>query len=281
MKRLTILIKIILYAILAFVAAVTLIPVVYTIFSSFKSNMEILTNSAKLLPEKFMLDNYAEAWRLADFKTYTINSVMYAAVYTIGIVFFSSVSGYVYARASFPGKNILFTLVVSTMFICMGSVTMYPTLQIAKMLHINNHILGVALIGMLGANASNVYLTRNFVLGLPRELEEAAHIDGCDFLTTYLRIIMPLLKPVMATIAILSFSGAWNDYLMPLIFIMGNPKMYPITVGLVSLQSMGEAATSWNLVLAGTTISIVPILVIYIIFNKYFTKGLMEGAVKG
>lgn len=281
MKHMNFVIKVVLYAILILVAAVTLIPIIYTLFSSFKDNMEIMTNSAKLLPEKFRFDNYAEAWRLADFKTYTINSVMYAGVFTVGIVFFSTMSGYVYARASFPGKNILFTLVVSTMFICMGSVTMYPTLQTAKFLHINNHILGVALIGMLGANAANVFLTRNFVLGLPKELEEAARIDGCDFFTTGVRIVFPLLKPVMATIAILSFSGAWNDYLMPMIFTMGNPKMYPITVGLVALQSTGEGATSWNLLLAGTSISIVPILIVYLVFNKHFTKGLTEGAVKG
>ena len=93
--------------------------------------------------------------------------------------------------------------------------------------------------------------------------------------------MMPLLVPIIATVGILSFVGVWNEYLLPLIFTMGNPSQYPITVGLMALQSQGEAATSWNLLLAGTTISIIPILVIFLVFNKYFAKGLTEGAVKG
>lgn len=137
------------------------------------------------------------------------------------------------------------------------------------------------MIQIFSANATNVFLTRNFVLRLPRELEEAAQIDGCDFFQTCVKIILPLLKPIMATVGILSFSGSWNDYIMPMVFTLGNPKSYPLTVGLIALQSQGEAATSWNLLLAGTSMAIIPILVIYIGFNKYFTKGLTEGAVKG
>ncbi len=281
MKRTNALIKTVLYILLIFVSAITLIPVVYTIFSSFKDNMEILNNSAKILPKVFRFENYAEAWRLADFKTYTLNSVIFAGVSAVGCVFVSAISGYVYARASFPGKNVLFVLIISTMFVCLGSITLYPTLKVAKLLHINNSILGVALINIFGANAANVFLARNFVMGLPRELEEAASIDGCDFFTTGIRIVLPLLKPVMATISILCFSGAWNDYVLPMVFTLGKPQSYPLTVGLVALQSQGEAATSWNLLLAGTTMSIVPILIIYLAFNKYFTKGLTEGAVKG
>jgi len=243
--------------------------------------MEILNNSAQLLPKSFRFENYQEAWRIADFKTYTINSIMMAGTTAVGTMFFSAISGYVFARASFPGKNAIFYIIVSTMFVCMGSVTLYPVINVAKALHINSHVLGVSVIQIFSANATNVFLTRNFVLRLPRELEEAAQIDGCDFFQTCVKIILPLLKPIMATVGILSFSGSWNDYIMPMVFTLGNPKSYPLTVGLIALQSQGEAATSWNLLLAGTSMAIIPILVIYIGFNKYFTKGLTEGAVKG
>ena len=281
MKREKLVIKIVLYAILVFVAAITLLPIVYTIFSSFKENMEILNKGSHLLPEHFKWDNYSKAWRLADFATYTKNTVLMAGSATAGIVFFTTMSGYVYSRSNFKGKNILFGMIVATMFITTGSIGLYPQIQTAKFLHINRTIFGVSIIHMFSANAMNVYLIRNFVLGVPKELDEAAAIDGCNFFQTFIYIIMPLLTPVMATVGILSFVGTWNEYILPLIFTMGNPSQYPITVGLMALQAQGEAATAWNLLLAGTTIAMVPILMIFLIFNKYFAKGLTEGAVKG
>ena len=127
----------------------------------------------------------------------------------------------------------------------------------------------------------NVYLVRSYVNSLPRELDESAEIDGCSFIGIFFKIIAPLLKPIMATIGILAFQSSWNDYLMPMIFTLGAPQQRPLIVGLVALSQSGESAASWNLVLAGATVSLIPVLVAYGFGNRYFVSGLSAGAVKG
>jgi multiple sugar transport system permease protein len=140
---------------------------------------------------------------------------------------------------------------------------------------------GVILITVFGVNITNIYLIRGYVLSLPYEIEEAAIIDGCSFFMVFVKVVAPLLKPIIATVAILSFKHSWNNYLMPMVFTLSNPGSRPLVVGIVSLKSTGEAAASWNLMMAGTTISLVPILVVFLFFNRYFIGGMSSGAVKG
>ena len=130
-------------------------------------------------------------------------------------------------------------------------------------------------------HVADMYIVRNFIESLPKELDEAATIDGCGFYGVFFKIILPLIKPVLATVAILTFAGSWNSYLWPMIVTMGKPDAYPLSVGLRALQVSGNAAASWNIVLAGSMISAVPMMIFYIIFNKFFVKGLASGAVKG
>lgn len=193
----------------------------------------------------------------------------------------SSMGGYVFSRGKFPGKKIIFTAFTGTMFVSLGSIGIYPLLQIAKFFHINNTLWGVIIISVFGVNITNMYLVRGFVDSLPIELDESAKIDGCNFFQLFLWIILPLLKPIMATIGILTFKGAWNNYLLPMIFTMANPRQAPLIVGIVALKRTSEAATAWNLMLAGTMISVIPMLIVYLILNKYFVRGLVSGAVKG
>ena len=190
-------------------------------------------------------------------------------------------AGYAFARSNFKGKNALFFLFTSTMFLGFGSISIYPTLQVAKFLHVNNSLLGVVLITVMGTNVSNLFLCRNYLMGLDPGIEEAAEIDGCGFIRRFFLIVLPLMKPVIATMGILSFVGAWNNYMLPMIFTLGNPKMAPLTVGIVALKGSGQGAASWNLMLAGTMISIVPMIIIYLIFNKNFVSGITAGGVKG
>ncbi len=259
---------------------IVLFPIFYALIGSFKSNREILAGT-NFFPEKLSLDNYIQAWTIADFKKYTFNSVYYSFFVVAASLITSSMGGYVFSRGNFPGKKVLFGIFSSTMFITLGSISIYPTLQIAKLLHINNSLWGVILVHCFGINITNIYLVRGFVNSLPKELDESAKLDGCGFFRIFWQIILPLLKPVIATIGILSFKGAWNEYLLPMVFTMGNPDQAPLPVGLVALKGSSEAAAAWNLILAGAMISIVPMMIVYLCFNKYFVKGMTTGAVKG
>jgi len=271
---------IVLYLVLILVFILVVYPLLYIFFGSFKTNSEILTGGVKLLPNKFISDNYKQAWKLANFDTYTLNSLYMTFFIIIGVLLNSTMGGYVFARGKFPGKNLLFLIFTSSMFIALGSMILYPQVMIAKFFHINKGLLGVIIIRIFSLNVANLYIVRSFMMSVPKELDEAATIDGCSFFRIYWNIVLPLLKPIIATIGLITFKQAWNDYLLPLVFTLSDKKQWPLVVGVVSLRSTGEAASSWNLMLAGTMISIIPMLVVYLILNQYFISGLTSGAVK-
>ena len=271
----------IIYIFLMIILVITIFPILYTFFASFKSNQEILTAGTNIIPKKFTFENYKQAWLLADFKRYTFNSIYMTASIVIGTIITSSMAGYAFSRGEFKGKKIIFAAFTATMFVSLGSITLYPLVEIAKFLHINTNLWGVIIIKVFGLNIMNIYLVRSFLDTVPREIDEAATIDGCNFFRIYYEIILPLIKPIIATIGLITFRDAWNDYLMPLVFTLSNPQQSPLIVGVVSLRSSGAAASSWNLMLAGTMLSIVPMLTIYLSLNRYFVQGLTSGAVKG
>ncbi len=271
----------VIYLVLVIVFIVALFPVFYTFMASFKSNAEILTSGNRIIPKKFVVDNYIQAWKLANFSKYTFNSIFMSFFIVVGTIISCTVSGYVFERGKFKGKDILFAMIISSMFVSLGSLTLYPTLMIAKVFHMNTSLWGVIIIRVLGLNVTNLFIARGFVNSISKEIDEAAKIDGCSFFGIYRHIIFPLCKPLVATIGILEFRAAWNDYLMPLVFTLSNPDRMPLVVGVVNLKSSGEAASSWNLMLAGTALSIIPMIVVYMIFNRYFIEGLTSGSVKG
>ncbi|MGB8455127.1 MAG: carbohydrate ABC transporter permease [Anaerocolumna sp.] len=273
--------NLVIYFILIIVLIVSIFPVFYTFMASFKGNLEILTSGNRIIPKKFVPDNYIQAWKLANFSRYTFNSVFMSFFIVTGTIISCTVSGYVFERGKFRGKEVLFAMVISSMFVSLGSLTLYPTLMIAKSFHMNRSLWGVIIIRVLGLNVTNLFIARGFIKTISNEIDEAAKIDGCSFFGIYRHIIFPLCKPLIATIGILEFRAAWNDYLMPLVFTLSNPDRMPLVVGVVNLKSSGEAASSWNLMLAGTAISIIPMILVYMIFNRYFIEGLTSGSVKG
>ena len=256
-------------------------PVFYTFMSSFKSNMDILTTGNTLIPKHFVLENYSKAWELADFSTYTKNSIFLSFFCVIGAIMSSTVCGYAFSRGTFKGKEIIFYFMVSSMFVSLGTLTLYPLLMIMKAVHLNKSLWGVIIIRVFGMNVTNLFIARGFITSIPKEIDEAAKIDGCSFAGIYTRIIFPLCKPLIATVAILAFRSAWNDYMLPMVFTMTDTSRMPLVVGIMHLKSSGDAASSWNLMLAGTAISLVPMILIYIGFNRYFISGMTAGAVKG
>jgi len=277
------LVKNITFILLTCVAVLTLFPIVYTVCASFKTNMEIMTQPGKLLPIAPTIENYSLAWNSDNFNVGKLlwNSTYYTVFNVFIAVMISSMAGYVFARAEFPGKKFVFGCFTLLMFVKTGGLEIYPKFEILNALHINNGLLSLLFLNMFGIPVVNIYLVRSFVKTLPFELDEAAQIDGCSFAGTFFKIIMPLLKPILATVAILSFQTSWNDYLMPTIFTATKPEQQTLIVGIMALKGSSGAASNWNLMLAGSVIALIPVLVAYTIGNRYFINGLAAGAVKG
>ena len=267
-------VRLIIWLFLAFVAIITIFPVCYVIFGSFKGNKELLVGGSSILPQKWVFDNYVQAWKQANFATYTMNSVFLSLAVMLISLINASMAGYVFARKNFKGKELLYMLFVAFMFINVGSVSLRPLFELAVKLKMNKSLLAVAIISAGGGQATFIFLCRGFVNSVPKELDEAAKMDGCGFFRIYYQIILPMLKPILATIALLSFRQGWNEYILPLVFTMTNDKLRPLTVGVNMLKNAGDGTAAWNIMFAGATISIVPILIVYCCFSRFFMGGL-------
>ena len=270
-----------LFVFMLVVALLTLYPIIYVFFGSFKENKELLVGGANISPETFVIQNYIDAWEQADFATYTKNSLFLGITIMLISLILSSMAGYVFARKKFRGKELIYGLFVAFMFINVGSVSLRPLFELAIGLHMNTSLWSVVLISAGGGQATSIFLVRGYMNTIPKELDEAAKIDGCTFFQTFYMILLPVLKPILATVALLSFRGGWNEYILPLVFTMTTPEQRPLTVGVNMLKNAGDGAAAWNIMFAGATIAIVPMLLIYICSSRYFIEGLTAGAVKG
>ncbi|MBO6241676.1 MAG: carbohydrate ABC transporter permease [Butyrivibrio sp.] len=271
----------IVWILLLFLAVLTIFPVLYVVFGSFKENAELLVGGSNIFPKKWIIDNYISAWNQANFAVYTKNSIFLALGVMIVSLVNASMAGYVFSRSKFKVKELVYSLFVMFMFINVGSVSLRPMYELAIKLHLNTSLLAVVLISAGGGQATYIFLSRGFVNSIPKELDEAAKIDGCTFFQTFYMVILPLLKPVMGTIALLSFRQGWNEYILPLVFTMTNDAKRPLTVGVNMLKNAGDGTAAWNIMFAGATIAIIPMLVIYCIFSRNFMSGMTSGAVKG
>ena len=199
---------------------------------------------------------------------------------TILAVVTCSLSGFILARRDFMGKKLLMALYMSMMFVSLGSVTLYPIYELLRAVKLNKTMFALV-VALTGGQAANVFLVMGFTRGIPRELDEAAIIDGCSLYQVYSRIVLPLSKPILAVVALFSFRNAWNDYITGLIMTISMPKLQTLTVAVVQLKYSVNAAAEWHIMLAGASIAIIPILIVYLFANKQFIAGLTAGAVKG
>lgn len=257
----------------------TVYPIIYTILGSFKTNAE-LTQGGSFLPSEWHFENYAKAFIENDFITYGLNSVIVSVGVLVIAVLTASAAGYVFARKDFIGKKLIFSVYSALVFIAMGSVTLYPTYTVLTVFHINKSLLGL-IFALVGGQITNVLLVTGFVKTVPVELDEAAIIDGCSQYRTFFQIIFPLLRPILAVVALFSFRTAWNDYLTSFIISIFTPSIKTLTVAVVQMKYSINAAAEWHVMLAGASISIIPILVLYMFAHKQFINGLTAGAVKG
>ncbi len=271
--------KLVILLFLLVIVIMTVYPVIYALLGSLKTNQELVSGGS-ILPKKLMFSNYAYAFKEAKFMAYSINSMLLCGLTTIFAMVTSSLAGYVVARHDFYGKKILMTLYLGLMFISLGAVSLYPQYKLMHNLGLTGNLIGLALV-LTGGQAANIFLINGFIKSLPKELDESAKIDGCSAFSIYLRIILPLLKPILAVVGLFTFRTAWNDYITSLIFTMGVPKLKPLTVAVVGLRYSANAAAEWHIMVAGASIAILPIIIIYLFANKQFISGLTAGAVKG
>lgn len=267
-------VRIFLYAILIFYAFITLYPFLWMVSASFKPLREIVGGNMSLISSSMSFDNYATLFgHSALFPRWFMNSLIVSTVGTVINVFLNSMAGYSLSRLSFPGRERIYHSLLLLMMIP-GQVLLIPNYLLLKEFGMLDSF--SALILPAAANIGNIFLMRQFFVNFPRDVEEAAEIDGLSRYGVFFRIAMPLARPTIATTAIFGFMGFWNSFTSPMLYLKTNTK-YTLTLGLQSFQSQ-NAGTMWNQVMAAACISIVPIIILYLIFNKFFLVGLrMDG----
>ncbi len=268
----------ILWLFLLIIALFTVFPVLMTILGSFKSNLE-LASGATIWPKEWHFSNYAEAWKQANFSTYTWNSLFVSVASTVGTLIVASMAGYVVDRRNFIGKRFFVVMQASTMFISIGAVVLRPQFELMVDIRLNQSLWGVVFI-LISAHATTFFILMGFFKAIPRDVDEAAMIDGCSFMGIYWRMILPLLKPGLGVTALFAFRNAWNEYILPLVFTMNTPKLQTLTVGLTNLRYGSGAAMQTHLMMAGACLSMLPILVVYFFANRSFMQ-VTAGSVKG
>ena len=262
--------------VLFIVACVWVYPFIWTISTSFKTQLGAFTSGASLIPDHLQLDNFARAWFTAGFNDYFLNTVIYSGASTLIELIKASLCGYVLARYRFPGRDLLYRAIVATLFVPIASVII-PQFQLVESLGLLNSMIGVILAMSGGAGALYVLLVTSFFEALPQELFDAAKVDGAGFFRTFL-LMLPLARPVIAVLVIFQFIHAWNDFNIPLVFTLGQPDLQNLAVGMLHFQ--GTHSMDWTGFAAGMTISFVPVLLVFLLFQGYFVRGL-GGAVKG
>lgn len=266
------------WLLLLITGALMLFPIVIALLGSFKTNLE-LTTGATLLPLKWQFQNYVQAWNQADFSGFTFNSLYVAVFATVGTLLVSAMAAYAVDRVAFKGKKLFIFLQSFTLFISIGAVVLRPQFDLMVSIGLQKSLWGVIII-IISAHATAFFMVIGFFRGIPKDLDEAALIDGCNFYSTFWRIILPLLRPALAVVALFTFRNAWNEYILPLVFSLSRPDLQTLPVGLANLRYGAGAAVENQLMLAGACISILPLLIVYIFANRSFMQ-VTVGSVKG
>ena len=267
--------RVLLYIVLILIAVIMVVPFLWMLSTSLKTQYDAVKIPPVWIPDPPQWENYVKLFTEQPMFQFMLNTIKIVFFVVLGQLFFSSLAAYSFARISFKGRNVVFFFYIATLMVP-GQVTMIPTyLMFAKAGLTDNHL---ALILPAFFSAFGVFLLRQFFMSLPRELEEAAEIHGCNPFMTYWRIMLPLVVPAMLTLGVFTLMNTWNDYMGPLIYL-SSPEKYTMTLGIAYFK--GVYTTQWNLVMAGSIVSVVPILIAYLCAQKYFIEGIAFSGVKG
>ncbi|MBQ2871025.1 carbohydrate ABC transporter permease [bacterium] len=267
---------------LILVSLLCIFPFLWLLSTALKGSSEnIFQYPPQLIPSFPTFENFKSAWAQIPFITYYLNSFIVAFFTVVLNLILSSLAAYPLARMEFRGKKITFFAILATIMIPFQAI-MLPVYLIVLKLNlvdtVSNFMGYLGLILPFAVNAFGIFLMRQAFMTIPRELEEAAFVDGCNVFQIWYKILLPMVKPTLATLAIFTFIGSWGEFLWPSI-VLTNKAMYTLPVGVNDLQGMFSA--NWRIIAAGSLISIIPIIIFFIALQKYFISGENEGAVKG
>ncbi|MCL2560326.1 MAG: carbohydrate ABC transporter permease [Turicibacter sp.] len=255
-------------------------PVLWMISGSLKDNSEILTGSLNLIPDVFRWENFANGWRGfggISFSVFFRNSLFVAVVSTIGTVLSSACIAYAFSRIKFKGSKFWFGVMLATMMLPF-QVILIPQYIIFHRLGLVGTYLPILIPNFIG-RAFFIYLMMQFMVSIPKELDEAAIMDGCNKYTVFTRIIFPLLRPALITSAIIQFYWAWDDFMGPLIYLQ-RPQMFTVSIALRNFADT-TSVTDWGAMFAMSTLSLLPVFVMFLFFNKQLVEGISTTGVKG
>ncbi len=271
--------KVIAYTLLIAWALLMFVPFVWTILTAIKTRPEALQLT---LPANPTLDGLLYVWDRIDpgLPQMFFSSILLAVVVTISNLFLGSMAGYAFARLSFPGRDVLFIVVLATLMIP-DQLRIVPVYQIMRFVGLvnKNPTNYLSVIIVLAVSATSIFLLRQYFLTIPRDLEEAARIDGAGYFQTYWQVILPLASPALAAVGILQFQGTWNGLFWPLVFMNQSRDHWTLPIGITQFQTSFE--TNWPPLMALVVIATLPILILYIFFQRYFVEGIAAAGVKG
>ncbi|OCT12790.1 sugar ABC transporter permease [Paenibacillus pectinilyticus] len=256
----------------ALLAVMFIFPIYIMIISSLKPVTQIF--DLRLIPDTITFSNYLDIFTKQKFQVFVLNSSIISVSVTVISLLIHSMSAFALARLRFPGRKFIFLLILSTMMIPF-SVIMIPLFITVRSLGLTNNLLGVILPSI--PSAFGIFLLNQFLLGIPTELEEAAKVDGASLFRIYRSIALPLSKPILSTLAAMYFIGNWNNYLWPLIVTPGR-KFWVIQVAIANFK--GEHAVEWNLILAASVVASLPVIVLFIFFQRYLVEGIKMTGIK-
>lgn len=251
-------------------------PFIWTVSASLKTSFEVFSSGLNLIPSTIEWQNYSRAWNDAQFGQYLWNTVIVTAFTVVIVTIRCALAGYVLGRYKFLGSRVILAILVATLFVPTGY-TIIPVVDLTMRLGLMNSHAGVIVALSGGANVAAILLYAGYFRQLPKELEEAAIIDGAGFLRVFASIMLPLALPVTATVALLTFLATWNAFFLPLVFTFSRPELRTLSVGMQAF--VGENAIDWSGMAAAGVISLLPVVVLFVLLQRYFVEGI-AGAVK-
>lgn len=268
------------YALLIVIGIVSFSPFILATLGTFKTDLEITAFPPKFLPEVWHWDNWSRVWTTdigqgGTFPRWLFNTAFLAVTVAISQVIFGSMAAYAFARLKFAGRNALFNFMLGTMMIP-GAVTLIPAYVLMTKLHLIDTYWSLILPGLVGAGA--IFTLTQYFKSIPRDLEEAAIIDGATHLQIFRMVILPLARPAILTVLILQFQAMWNAFLQPLLYL-NSPSMYVLNVALSIFQQ--QYKSQWNLTLVGAMFNAIPVLILFFLFSKYYIEGVAYAGIKG
>jgi multiple sugar transport system permease protein len=264
-----------LYLLLTAVVLITLLPLIWMLSSSLKNDIDVFSVPIRWIPEKPVWSNYTAIWQKIDFARFTMNSFKLSILVTLIQVLSSCFAAYGFAKCRFPGRDTLFFLYIATIAIP-WQVYMLPQYVEMRLLHLNNTHLGYIL--MQSFTAFGVFLVRQFYVSIPDELLDAARIDGLNEYGAFFRIVLPLSRPVLATLVIFSFVSIWNDFMGPMIYF-DSVRLKTIPLGI--RMFLGQYSTEYGLIMAASVLSLLPVFAVFLLFQRFFVEGIATSGLKG